>query len=472
MAYNTKKYLDEEGLKQVVRLLDEYPDNQILGTVIDEIQGELDKKADVVDIPEVPVQDVQVNGNSVLSNGIANIPIASSNNLGAVKINENYGVIINSFTGELTTYGATSEQIKSGDEVYRPLSVVKQHESTFYGLAKAAGDTTQSQSNNAVGTYTDSAKTAIQAMLDVPAKADIPEVPVQDVQIDNSSIIENGIVNIPIATSGSLGLVKIQNYSSGLAFNSSGFLSTAPAELAAIKNASSGDYPTYRPIVPTRQHYSVFYGLAKVAGHDEKDSALPVGQYTDSAKEAIQSMLGVSQMLAPTNPNLVASQAYSTGDVFAANGHLYKATAAIAQDEAIIPDTNCVETTMVDESVRDVQVAGSSIVGSGGVANIPIGNNKLGAVKIGATAYGLQILNDGEVRVIRSSDKDLKAGTSGTVSLAPNAQHKSVFYGLSKVAGVDLKDETVTLGTYPEASKTAIKEMLGVQDGLKVVRLI
>ena len=50
MAYNTKKYLDEEGLKQVVRLLDEYPDNQILGTVIDEIQGELDKKADITEL--------------------------------------------------------------------------------------------------------------------------------------------------------------------------------------------------------------------------------------------------------------------------------------------------------------------------------------------------------------------------------------------------------------------------------------
>lgn len=37
-------------------------------------------------------------------------------------------------------------------------------ESTFYGLAKAAGDTTQSQSSNAVGTYTDEAKAAIQNM--------------------------------------------------------------------------------------------------------------------------------------------------------------------------------------------------------------------------------------------------------------------------------------------------------------------
>lgn len=43
-----------------------------------------------------------------------------------------------------------------------------QHESTFYGLAKAAGDTTQSQSSNTVGTYTESAKSAISTMLNTP----------------------------------------------------------------------------------------------------------------------------------------------------------------------------------------------------------------------------------------------------------------------------------------------------------------
>ena len=35
----------------------------------------------------------------------------------------------------------------------------------FYGLAKAAGDATQSASSNAVGTYTEDAKSAISEML-------------------------------------------------------------------------------------------------------------------------------------------------------------------------------------------------------------------------------------------------------------------------------------------------------------------
>ena len=44
---------------------------------------------------------------------------------------------------------------------------------TFYGLAKAAGDTTQALSNNAVGTYTDDAKTAIKSMIGVPTMSEI-----------------------------------------------------------------------------------------------------------------------------------------------------------------------------------------------------------------------------------------------------------------------------------------------------------
>lgn len=163
MAYNTKKYLDEEGLKQVVRLLDEYPDNQILGTVIDEIQSELDTKADIVDIPEVPIQDVQINGSSILNNSIANIPIANTTTLGAIMI----GVGLTTADNKLVVAGATASEIKAGNNDNKPISTYRQHEATFYGLAKAAGDSTQSASSNAVGVYTNEAKIAIKNMLGI-----------------------------------------------------------------------------------------------------------------------------------------------------------------------------------------------------------------------------------------------------------------------------------------------------------------
>ena len=110
------------------------------------------------------VQDVQVNGVSVVSDGVANMPYAYTNIPGLMQPSD--GLMAGSSReGRIMTRPATSEQIKAGIKVYEPLSPVHQHESAFYGLAKAAGDTTQSASSNAVGTYTDAAKSAILTML-------------------------------------------------------------------------------------------------------------------------------------------------------------------------------------------------------------------------------------------------------------------------------------------------------------------
>lgn len=114
-----------------------------------------------------PVQDVQVNGTSVVQDGVANVQVANSNELGVAKFSATHGVGI-SAAGLTYISGADSAMIKNptgGYIGYRPIVVGKQHESAFYGLAKAADDTTQSQSSNAVGNYTESAKSAIHEML-------------------------------------------------------------------------------------------------------------------------------------------------------------------------------------------------------------------------------------------------------------------------------------------------------------------
>ena len=116
-------------------------------------------------IPEVPVQDIQLEGTSILSDGVANIPKASANAFGVVK-NGTSAVQVNA-NGVLTLTVAGSSAIKTGTNAGAPIPVVNQHISTFYGLAKAAGDTTQSVSDNTVGTYTDSAKDAIKSMLGI-----------------------------------------------------------------------------------------------------------------------------------------------------------------------------------------------------------------------------------------------------------------------------------------------------------------
>ena len=120
-------------------------------------------------IPSVPVQDVRVNVTSVLTNGVADVPVAASETLGAVKASSVYGIsLVSGVAGMLCTSLATDAMIKEATNWYKPIGVRNQHHAVFYGLAKAAGDSTQSSSNNAVGTYTESALSAISQMLNAP----------------------------------------------------------------------------------------------------------------------------------------------------------------------------------------------------------------------------------------------------------------------------------------------------------------
>ena len=120
-------------------------------------------------IPTVPVTDVQVNSTSVLSGGVANIPMATLNSLGVVKPKRDGGTDINQ-SGEIIIHESSDEQIQGSTGNRRPICPDKQHQSVFYGLAKASGDTTQAIADTSlypVGTYTDDAKEAIQQMIGI-----------------------------------------------------------------------------------------------------------------------------------------------------------------------------------------------------------------------------------------------------------------------------------------------------------------
>lgn len=118
-------------------------------------------------LPSVPVTDVQVNGTSVLSQGVANVPVASDNVFGVMKIMASNGIALDT-NKRAYIFNATSQIIKTGTNEVRPITPNRQQESVFYGLAKAAGDTSQSSSANAVGTYTEDAKSKISDMLNAP----------------------------------------------------------------------------------------------------------------------------------------------------------------------------------------------------------------------------------------------------------------------------------------------------------------
>lgn len=112
----------------------------------------------------IPVEDVQVNGTSVVNNNVANVPIANMNQFGVFKVGRG---LISRSDGSVSIFPAAGGDFKVGTNTTDPIVPAYQHISTFYGLAKAAGDTTQSISDNAVGVYTDSAKASIKAMLGI-----------------------------------------------------------------------------------------------------------------------------------------------------------------------------------------------------------------------------------------------------------------------------------------------------------------
>jgi len=111
------------------------------------------------------VTDVQVNGVSVLQDGVASIPIASTTGPGVAKVSLNNGTQI--INGVFTTASANSGHIKAGNSGYLMLNANRQHEAAFYGLAKAAGSD-EKNSTLPVGQYTESAKSAISQMLNAP----------------------------------------------------------------------------------------------------------------------------------------------------------------------------------------------------------------------------------------------------------------------------------------------------------------
>lgn len=117
------------------------------------------------------VKDVTVNGTSIVDSetGVANVPLGAKDIYGVVKLGYGastqwYGLDIAS-NGSLMVIKANDSDIKGSWGAYKPIVPDMQHKAAFYGLAKAAGDTTQSQSSNAVGTYTEEAKSAISEML-------------------------------------------------------------------------------------------------------------------------------------------------------------------------------------------------------------------------------------------------------------------------------------------------------------------
>ena len=116
-------------------------------------------------------------------------------------------------------------------------------------------------------------------------KEDIAEIMEQDYHLDGY------LQRTDYATATEGGTVKV-NTTTG----ANGVLRNADGEIVisrADSNAIKAGIDRYKPIVPSKQHEAVFYGLAEAAGVDMSSSANPVGRYTEEAKAAIRAMLGL-----------------------------------------------------------------------------------------------------------------------------------------------------------------------------------
>lgn len=169
---------------------------------------------------------------------------------------------------------------------------------------------------------------------------------ISDVRLNGNSVVTDGVANLPLATSSAIGMVRI---GSGLSRNTqTNAISISTASFSEVKAGNNS-----QAISTVMQHAATFYGLAKAAGDTTQSaSSNGVGNYTDAAKDAIQMMFGIADLIAPHETS-TASQAYSEGDCFIYNGKLYRATDAIAEGDTITPDTNCEQTTIMAEIARE-----------------------------------------------------------------------------------------------------------------------
>ena len=279
--------------------------------------------------------------------------------------------------------------------------------------------------------------------------------PVTDVRVNGTSISSGGVANIPVASASTFGVAKA-NYQQGIGIASNGELQISIASDAEMKAGSNG---LRRPITPSNQEKATFYGLAKAAGHDEASSTEAFGTYTDAAKGSIQQMLGVSSLLAPTEPTLVASKAYAVGDVFTANGKLYKVTTAIAAAETIVvqnegetvSEHNAEETSLSDGFVKWTDYADSNNAQT----------QRAGIIGLTPVWSGVRIVN-GAIHLNTPNAELIKQGTDTSRTTLIHQQHLATFYGLAKAAGDTTQSQSSNaVGTYTDEAKAAIRTMVG-----------
>lgn len=407
------------------------------------------------------VTDVQINSTSIVTNGIANIPLATTSTPG-VSIASGMGIKVNSL-GELYLYPASSTMIKTGTNIYVPIMPTNQHESVFYGLAKAAGDTTQALSSNAVGVYTDNAKTAIRTMLGTPS---------------NTDAIFSGTFTLGGRAQGDIG----QN---SMSFGSSNVATSGGSLAIGYGNSAHG---------ASSQAIGAY--CTTLGGGSTAFGYYTTTEYNNSFA------LGAFNYIDANKGNWISDTSYAVGDIVDYNGYVYSCVVANSDTGApnashwaqLVPKlfiigngdspndrSNAFTVNLLGDAYvkgnlyvganadgsegtripHDIQINGTSIV-SNGVANIPIASTDLGTVKIDSD-YGVTANGNGRLYINKATSSQIPLGTSQYRPIVPYNQHEAMFYGLAKAAGDSTQSASSNaVGVYTDNAKTAIQNMLAV----------
>lgn len=371
--------------------------------------------------------DIQINETSILSNGIANIPEASSETYGVLKTGYSTSGLQKDVGGYLKIYPATSDNIKTGTEAYRPIVPYHQHESVFYGLAKVAG-ADMSSSSNEVGVYTDTVKTAIQSMLAVPSSNN---------PIFTGTFSQNRKSNTTVGTN---------SFSSGDNCEASAEDSHAEGRYTIASGHYSHAEGNYTTASGMASHAA---GTVTVANHA---SQYTFGEYNveDSSSASALTRGNYIEIVGNGTASNAKSNARTldwNGNEYL-NGYLYVGCNADSSGGTRIP--------------HDIQINGTSIV-LNGVANIPIADGVVGVVKVRENTDGLKIDSSNNLQIAGPTENQIKSGATNYRPLTPYLQHTATFYGLAKAAGDSTQSSSSNaVGVYTDNAKTAIQNMLNV----------
>ena len=137
------------------------------------------------------VSDVTVNGTSIVSSGVAEIPAAAqSGDYGLVKFGStSSGLQVSSGTGNIAIYAATNTNLEEKTNSNRPVVSSNLDYATVRGIAYNGLTLTATEKSNACDWLG----------------------AVKDATIDNTSIVSNGVAEIPNASGSNYGVVKLTN---------------------------------------------------------------------------------------------------------------------------------------------------------------------------------------------------------------------------------------------------------------------